>query len=112
MKCEGLGGQTGSERYVQEDGVPALGVHLQRSVRIFGHGFLTEPSHIIEGLSTDQRTRATEEGGIPEVISQLNPVVEEVLLRRHRSLHVEISKKWIRVVEVMRRLDQSQLLVL
>jgi hypothetical protein len=60
-------------------------------------------------VSTQHRAGAAEEGRVPEVVAILhNPVEELALIGNHAEL-VEIPLEWIGRVEVMRRLQHSQL---
>ncbi len=73
---------------------------------ILGDGCGGDAPDLIQCRTAQDGTGAAEEGAIPEVISPLDRVIEKGLLRGQLAFHVEVPLKGIRVVEVVRRLDQ------
>jgi hypothetical protein len=74
-----LGSQAGGLRDVDVGRVPAVGLHAQRGVRVFGDGFDGDAADFVESFTAQYGAGAAEEGGVPEVVAVLNDAVEELV---------------------------------
>lgn len=99
------------QRPAQIGRVPALAVHAQRRMRVLGHRLDGDAAHLVERLAAQHRTRAAEEGRVPEVVAGLDQAVEELAFVGHPAEGAEIALERIRRIEVMRRLQHAELAV-
>src|SRR5262249_1299442 len=76
-----------------------------------GNGLCFEAADSLNGRAAHDSTGTTKEGGIPEIISWLNDVIEERLLRRHLSGEMQIAFVRVGIEEMLRTLDQSNVVV-
>ena len=109
MGGEPLGGETGGLRNVDVGGVPAVHLHAQRGVRVFGDGLHGDAADLVERRAPQDRAGAAEEGGVPEVVAVLHHAVEQLALIGNDAELPQIALKGIGRIEVMRRLQHGQL---
>src|SRR3954469_15301304 len=81
-------------------------------VNVFGHGFGAEPADFQQHSAAEQPAASGEKGTIVAITTSLKHTIEQCLLVLERSLKLQVSLKYIWVVEMMRRLDKCNLLVL
>ena len=96
---------------VDVGGVPAVHLHAQRGVGVFGYGFDGDAADLVERGAPEHSAGAAEEGRVPEVVAILHDAVEELAFVGDRAELVEIALEGIGRVEVMRRLQHAQLAV-
>jgi hypothetical protein len=95
VTAEALGGEAGGRRDVDIGGVPAVHLHAQRGVGVFGDGFNGDAADLIEGGAAEDGAGAAEEGGVPEVVAILDGAVEELTLVGDHAELLEIALKGI-----------------
>src|SRR5579863_6945311 len=105
---QALCSQTSGLRNVDKGAVPATALHTQCGVGILGHRLHRNPANIFERAAPQNRTRSTEEAGIPEIVSVLHEAVKQFVFVRHSAELSEISLKRIRGIELMRSLHQPK----
>ena len=111
VAAEALGGEAGGLRDVDVGGVPAVHLHAQRGVRVFGDGLDGDAADLVERGAAKDGAGAAEEGRVPEVVAVLDDAVEELALVGDGAELVEIALERIGRVEVVRRLQHGQLAV-
>ena len=67
----------------QVRGVVTGAVEFQRGVGIFGHGLYCDPAHFHQRFAPNHSTGATEECGVPQVVTVLNQPVEQFAFVRY-----------------------------
>ncbi len=108
VSAEAFGGEACGLRDVDVGGVPAVLLHSQRRVGVFGYGFDGHAADLIERGATDNRAGTAEEGGVPEVVAILHDSVEEFALVGDLAEEVEIALEGIGGIEVVGRLQHAQ----
>ena len=76
-------------------------------MRVFGDGFHGDAADLLQRLAPEHRTRAAEEGRVPQVVAVLNQTIEQIALVGHAAESAQISLKGIRREEVVRRLQHG-----
>ena len=93
---------------IEKGRLPPQTLKLQRRMSIFGHRFDGETADLRQRLATDHRAGAAEKGGVPVVVPLLNRAIEQHPFVGNVASDGEVTFKWIRGIEVVRRLHQSQ----
>ena len=106
-----FGRQTRRQRHAQIGGFPTAPLQLERRVCVFGDGLDRKSADLFQRRAADHRTGAAEERGIPVVVALLDQTVEQLVLAGHLMAHAQIALERIRGIEMVRRLDQSQVVV-
>src|SRR4029077_12237273 len=81
-------------------------------VNVFGHGLGAEPADFDQHTTTEQAAASREERAVMPIAAGLKHTIEQRLLVLERSLELKILLKHVWVVEMMRRLNKRNLLVL
>ena len=111
MARQAFGGQARGLRDGQVSGVVAQTVELERGVGVFGHGLDGYAADFQQRFTTDDRTGAAEEGGVPQVVAVLHQAVEQLALVGHGAEGVEVLFERVWREEEVRRLQHRQLRV-
>ena len=82
MAAETLGGEARSLRNVDVGGVPAVHLHAERGVSVFGDRFFGDAADLIERGTPEDGAGTAEEGRVPEIVTVLDDAVEEFSLVR------------------------------
>src|ERR1700710_411743 len=84
---------------VDVSGVPTARLHTEGGVSILSHGLSRNSPHFIQSFAAGGGTRATEEGGIPEVVSVLDNSVEKLPFVRNAFVLQQVPLERIGGVE-------------
>ncbi len=106
---QAFGGQARGLRHGQVGGAVTAALQLERGVRIFGDRFHRHAAHFFQRGALDDRTRTTEERGIPLVVAILQQAVEQLAFVGHLAMRVQVAFERVRRKEIVRHLHQCQL---
>ena|SRR5512146_1882439 len=81
-------------------------------VNVFGHGLGAEPADLHQDTTAKQSAASGKEGTVMTIATSLKHTIEQRLLVLKRTLELKILLKHVRVVEMMRRLDKRNMLIL
>src|SRR5574341_1587502 len=81
-------------------------------VNVFGHSLSAEPANFHQHTATEQPTASRKERAIVPITAGLKNTIEQRLLVLEGSLEVKILLKHVGVVEMVRRLDERNLIIL
>ena len=81
-------------------------------VNVFGHGLGAEPADFDQHTTTEQAAASRKERAVMPIAAGLKHTIEQRLLVLERSLELKIPLKHVWVVEMMRRLDKRNVLIL
>ncbi len=88
---EAFGGEPCSLRDGQIRGRIAEPVQLQGGVGVFGDGLHRNAADLLNHRAAQQRARAAEEGGVPQVVAVLHETIEQFAFVRHLAEGAEIA---------------------
>ncbi|KPH88044.1 hypothetical protein GLUCOINTEAF2_0203968 [Komagataeibacter intermedius AF2] len=108
MQDQPFGRKAGGQRFAQIGRSPAPALHLQRGMRVLGHGLGGEAANAHHRLAPDDGAGAAEERRIPEVVAVLHQAIEHVAFGRHVHPAGEVPLERVGGVEMVRRLQQRK----
>ena len=88
---QAFGRETRRLRNREIRGGVAEAVQLQRGVRVFGDGLDRDAADLFDHGPAQQRARAAEEGGVPQIVAVLHEAVEQFAFVRHLAEGAEIA---------------------
>src|ERR1035441_134562 len=83
MGREPLRGQPRSLGNVDIRRTPALHLHAQRRVRVFGHGLYGDAANLVQSLAAQHGAGTAEEGRVPEVVAILHNAIKQFAFVRN-----------------------------
>lgn len=109
MGDQALGRQPARQRNAQVGGGPALALHAQGGMGVFGDGLGREPADPLDRDTPQDGARPAEECRIPEIISVLDHAIEQVAFGWGAEARGQIALERVGGIEVMRRLHERDL---